>query len=120
VPAKIFCADRVAVCIAEKQALRQKTGADAVEMESEHVRAFARMKNIPSATLRVILDTAQEDLPLDFNALMTANQEMDFKKLALVLLRSPGKIKALLQLQKESRQAAGILGRALTNLAASA
>jgi len=115
-PANVYCVERVAVSVLEKQQLRQKTGADAVEMESQHIRAFCRAKNIPSATLRVILDTADEDLPLDFNQLMTANQQMDFKKLALVLLKHPGKIKGLLRLQKQSREVARKLGEILTAL----
>ena len=53
--------------------------------------------------MRVILDTANEDLPLDFNQLMTADQKMSYGKLALALVKSPGKVGALLRLQKQSR-----------------
>ncbi len=116
VAARFYCADRVAVTIEEKRALHQSTVADAIEMESQPICAISRQEGIPCATLRVILDTAEENLPLDFNKLMTPDCRIDFKKLAWVLLRSPGNIKALVRLQKESRAAAKILGQTLDKL----
>lgn len=115
-PAKFYCAPRVAITEAEKTALRQSTGADAVEMESGVIREICRQKKISSATVRVISDAAWQDLPLDFNKLMTPEQTISFHKLALALIKSPGKIPRLLELQRHTRCAAEELARVLETL----
>jgi len=114
--AKFHCAPRVVITVAEKAALRQSTGADVVEMESGVIREICRQRKIPSATIRVISDTAHEALPLDFNALMTADDALSFPKLALALIKSPGKIPRLMQLQKNTRAAAQALAQMLEKL----
>lgn len=105
-PGKIFCADRIATTVAEKKKLRAETGADLVEMESAAIQAVCRERKIPCTTIRVVSDTAQEDLPLDFNALAKPDQSLDFGKLFLAIARSPRKIGALLALQKQTSLAA--------------
>jgi adenosylhomocysteine nucleosidase len=115
-PATFYCAPRVATTVAEKSTLRQSTGADVVEMESAVIREICREKKIQSATVRVISDTASQDLPLDFNALMTSEETLSFPKLALALVKSPGKIPKLMELQRNTRFAALELAKVLEAL----
>ena len=113
---KFFCADRIATTIAEKQALRAQSGADAVEMESAAIHAACAEKNIPCATVRVISDTVDEDLPLDFNALAKPDKSIDAGKLALAIAKAPWKIGALLALQKKTKFAAERLAAVLEKI----
>jgi adenosylhomocysteine nucleosidase len=115
-PVKFFCADRIAITVAEKKKLRDETDADAVEMESAAIHAVCRERGIPCATIRVISDTAGEDLPLDFNALSKPDKNLDYGKLFLAIAKSPGKISALMQLQKKTKFAAEQLAGVLTKI----
>lgn len=115
-PARFHCVERVATTAEQKRALWQATGADAVDMESQVIRDFCHEQGIPSATMRVILDTADADLPLDFNKFLTADQELDIPKLTRTVLMSPGKIPALLRLQQGGKAAAEKLGQTLAGL----
>jgi adenosylhomocysteine nucleosidase len=112
--ARFAFSDRVATTAAEKRALWQETKADAVEMESQALRAICAERQVPAAIVRVVLDTAEEDLPLDFNALMTAEQKLNYAKLALSLVKLPGSVAGLLKLRKQSVRAAEKLAHVLT------
>ena len=115
-PAKFTCADRIATTAMEKWKLHLDTGADAVEMESAAIHAVCAERNIPCVTVRVISDTAHEDLPLDFNTLTKPDKNLDFGKLAWAIAKSPGKIPALMALGKKTKFAAGRLAEVLAQV----
>ena len=114
--AVILCHDRIAVRALEKAALFRQTGADAVEMESEEIRARCRALGLPSATLRVISDEAGTDLPVDFNRLVNADQQLRLTRLVAHVLTHPGTIPGLLRLQKSCALAARHLAEALDRI----
>lgn len=112
-PARFHCADRVAVTVADKRRLWETTGADAVEMESGIIRAVCRAHAIPSATIRAISDAADENLPLDFNAVMTVDSRISYWRVIRLLMDSPGRIPGLIRLQRQTQLAARNLASVL-------
>jgi adenosylhomocysteine nucleosidase len=111
--ASFICAERVAITAAEKSALRRQSGCDAVEMESKAISAVCAERGVDCITLRVISDAAQEDLPLDFNSLMTPGKSLSFARLVLAVLKAPHKIPALIRLGRNSATAARQLASVL-------
>lgn len=117
-PARFHGVERVATTVEQKRALWQATGADVVDMESQVICTICREQQIPCAIVRIILDTADTNLPLDFNQYMTADQQVDIPKLTRAVLFSPGKVRALLHLQQQGKAAAQKLGDVLVGLLA--
>jgi adenosylhomocysteine nucleosidase len=112
-PVQFACSRRVVSTASEKERLFAGTGAQAVEMESGPIHELCRAAAIPAATIRVILDTAEENLAFDFNELMTPDMRLDGSKLAWALVKAPWKIPGLLRLQRQSSSAAKRLGELL-------
>lgn len=117
-PVRIHCATRIATTVADKAALRHATDADAVEMESDAFEEVCARHGLRLAIVRVISDSAHENLPLDFNRLSRPDWSLDYGKLAWAVARAPGKIPALLRLQKNSSRAAARLAEVLLKVIA--
>jgi adenosylhomocysteine nucleosidase len=115
-PAKIVSVDRIATTAKEKQELRKTTGADAAEMESAAVQAICRERGIRCVTVRVISDTANDDLPLDFNQFLNEDKSIDMSKLMMAVAKAPWKMGALMQLQQNTKMAAHKLAEALAGI----
>jgi len=122
-PGRFHSVERVAATVAQKRMLWDATRADAVEMESDGICAVCAEHKVPCAVVRVVLDAANEDLPLDFNQVLGADERIHYGKLALKVMKSPAKLRALWHLRKQSAAAAeklaDVLGKALLGLARS-
>lgn len=109
--AGIVCIDRVAVTAGEKRALRERTGAAAVDMESAAVAATAAEWGVPFHSIRAVSDTASDDMPLDFNLYRDAEGRFSRGRIAAAALARPfTRVPALLRLDRNTRIAARSLG----------
>ena len=106
----LISADRVAVTAADKAELR-KTGGDAVEMEAAGVAQVAQQLGAPFYCVRVITDTAEESLPLDFNEMRDPEGRFSRMRIVAAGLRNPGNIfPKLMQLNERCKSASRTLG----------
>lgn len=113
---RFFHAPRVLVTAEAKREARELSRADAVEMESAAIREAGRAARIPTATLRVILDTAHENLPLDFNRFLNDRQNLRIFRLITALLQSPRTLPPLIRFHRQTQMAASILADFLHHL----
>ncbi|MBT5708597.1 hypothetical protein N8737_00730 [Verrucomicrobia bacterium] len=101
-----LCVERIADKAKEKGQLWKDSNKDAVEMESGVIHKIAHENHIPCLTIRVISDAADEDLPIDFNRLMTADMRIHFPKLLWTLARQPSTIPKLIRFNKNIQRSA--------------
>jgi nucleoside phosphorylase len=101
---RFYSSPSTIVKVQDKTAL--KDFADAVEMESFEVlaEAFAWMNE--GIAVRAVSDTADEDLPLDFDQVVTNEGELSMTRLAGQIVRQPSAIPGLIRLGKRSGEAA--------------
>ncbi len=112
-PAVFHSADRIAATAEEKRQLRLITGADAVEMESAAIQAECRRRGVVCAIVRVISDAAGEDLPVDFNRFLGPDLRLQWSRLLGTVLRSPARMRGMIELRRATRGAATRLARVL-------
>jgi adenosylhomocysteine nucleosidase len=105
----IVCSPRVASTRSEKAALHA-SGAIAVEMEAAGVAETAASAHLPFFCIKVVSDTADEGLPLDFNRFRDADGRFQPGRIAASALIHPFCLPALVSLFRASRQASVHLG----------
>lgn len=115
VPGEIASRDRVIVTVDEKRALRQSSGAAAVEMEFSEVKKIAEQWAVPVRAIRAVSDTASENMPLDFNRYRDRDGRFSRGRIALAALARPHVIPGLLRLERNCRLAAEHLGEFFAN-----
>jgi nucleoside phosphorylase len=109
--------EKVVTTSAEKKKLFETIKADAVDMESLALQNVCAEEKILFAVVRVIMDDANEDLPVDFNELMTPELTINRFKLATMLVKAPKNIFVLKKFRKERVEpAAEALTKLLVNV----
>jgi hypothetical protein len=99
-----YSADHVISSASEKRELSKS--ADAVEMESGEVLYEAAVFGAKGIAVRGISDAADEDLPLDFNKVMTSTGELSLPRVLGEVVRHPLSTPALVRFGNQSRAAA--------------
>ena len=85
----------VVVGQASKAALRNETGAAAVDMESHIAAAYAAEAGLPFAALRVISDPASRALPALARNAIKPNGDIDLRMILRGVARNPRTLRAL-------------------------
>ncbi len=114
---KFVTTEHVLLTAEERRRLREKTGGDVVENESGFVQAMCRTRGVPCTTIRTISDTANQDLPFDFNKLTGPDGNVSYCKVIGAVLRKPSALPALIRLaiqtNKATKSLSNFLQRAL-------
>jgi len=106
-----LCTSHVVVTAREKRELWQKTGASVVDMESSAVAKIADAWGVPFRYVRAVSDTAEQDMPLDFNRYLDRNGNFSRIRIALAAVRHPFTVApGLLRLDNNCKLAARRLG----------
>jgi adenosylhomocysteine nucleosidase len=112
---RLLSMDRVAGS-AEEKAQLYAAGACVVEMEATAVESRAREWRLPFFCVRVVSDTAGEDIALDLNEMRDAEGRFSRSRIVVRALRSPLRlIPELLRLNRNSGRAAKALGDFFAN-----
>ena len=106
----LISGDRVVNTLPEKAALRQTTGAGAVDMEAAAVARAASTAGVPLYCIRVVTDTAMETFPMDFNAVRDGEGRFSRARIAAAAMAHPGRIRGLIELDRRTKKAAEALG----------
>jgi adenosylhomocysteine nucleosidase len=111
----IYSHSRIAQTAAEKRQLRA-TGAIAVEMEAAGVAERAKILGLPFYCVKAVTDLANEDLSVDFNAVLRPDGHFDKIGILRSILRHPSvRLPEVLRLRKRSVQAQEALGDFIAN-----
>jgi adenosylhomocysteine nucleosidase len=105
--------------LAERQKLAEKSGADAVDMETAVVAGLCATANVPMLSLRAISDTPARPFPAPAPVLFNiARQKTDYIDLLTYLLRHPAAVGRFISFGKQIAAARHSLAGALGSIVA--
>ncbi len=110
----LLTADQIVRLPSEKQALFQRYGALAVDMETFAVAEVCQRRQVGFSSIRVINDPADEKLPRDMEHLLAQKTEAARLGAALgAMWRRPASVKEIYQLRENALVASGRLAKFL-------
>jgi adenosylhomocysteine nucleosidase len=110
---RLVTVDHVVLTSRDKAALRGRTGADAVDMETSAVAALCAERSIRFLALRVISDPAGIDLPPEVLSVLGATGSYRLGAAFGSILRRPSSLKDLLSLRDRAHTSATRLAEVL-------
>lgn len=114
---KLLTVPRMVESIGQRETLNRRTGAAAVDMETETIAEVCAAHALPMISLRAISDTAEQTFPAPADVLFdVAKQRTSFIRLAFYLLRHPGAISRLNAFRQQIALARKALADALEKL----
>jgi adenosylhomocysteine nucleosidase len=107
----LFTSDQVLVKASQKKVCSSR--AQSVDMESFDIVKEASAWGARSVVVRAISDSAQDDLPINFNLTLSKDHRVSVIKIVGELVKNPLALPALLRFGSQSRQAAERLAKFL-------
>lgn len=104
-PHVMLGADAIVASVADKNRLRERTGAAAVDLESGVVARVAAMHGIPFAVLRAICDPAARALPPAALAALDTRGSIKVWRVLIAIAAQPGQLTALFALAADAATA---------------
>jgi adenosylhomocysteine nucleosidase len=99
-----YTADSVVNLQSDKRRLSEV--ADAIDMESFHVMNEARRARVPAVALRAVSDSAETNLPIDFNRTLDSSGQLIWTAMLLELIKSPSQFGPFVKFARDSFGAA--------------
>lgn len=115
---RILTVDAIARTAAEKASLRERFGADLVDMETAAVAALCAERQVRFIAVRVISDDAKADLPREILTIMGPSGGFRWGATVGALWKRPSSIMDLLTLREHAHEAADRLAMILPALIA--
>jgi adenosylhomocysteine nucleosidase len=102
---KLLSTDRAIASVEEKAALHRSTAAVAVDMESLAIAQVANAHGLPFIAIRVIVDSAADQLPRAVAAAADQSGQLNIWRLLGALARTPADLAPLMRLGSRYRAA---------------
>jgi len=112
----LLTVDKVISSTSTKKRIGEQNSFLAVEMESAAVAGVAHRKGVKFAAIRSISDDIDDDLYLDYEAIMSDEGKVKVASIALEVLKNPQKLSLLRRLNKQTRKAAKSLALFMSEL----